>query len=110
MSLCQGNNDSSSFSRCVARQVLALSAMSACCSALVLVRAYRVATHPKPRKDASVHIMSGFDSNAVYSVPVLPPNPSSNGANGSSESPAATKSLLFDFLMGFRVGEEFIYR
>ncbi|KAG6866855.1 hypothetical protein C0991_008791 [Blastosporella zonata] len=49
--------------------------------------------------------MSGFDANNVYTVSVhdLP-------AAISPESPSETEKLLYEFLLQYRVGGEFIYR
>ncbi|KAG6910571.1 hypothetical protein DXG01_009521 [Tephrocybe rancida] len=49
--------------------------------------------------------MSGFDANNVYTVSVhdLPPAT-------APESPSETEKLLFEFLLQYRVGGEFIYR
>jgi DNA replication licensing factor MCM5 len=49
--------------------------------------------------------MSGFDANNVYTVSVHDPP-----AATSPESPSETEKLLFDFLLQYRVGGEFIYR
>ena len=49
--------------------------------------------------------MSGFDANRVYTVSVLPPDP-----HVAQDSPAATQQQLQEFIMKFRLGEEFIYR
>lgn len=47
--------------------------------------------------------MSGFDQNRVYSVQVLP-------GEERRDTPAETEKLFFEFLYGFRVGGEFVYR
>ncbi|KAG6829285.1 hypothetical protein H0H92_005038 [Tricholoma furcatifolium] len=49
--------------------------------------------------------MSGFDANNVYTVSVhdLPPAT-------SPDSPSETEKLLYEFLLQYRVGGEFIYR
>ncbi|KAL7424263.1 minichromosome maintenance protein 5 [Cryptotrichosporon argae] len=47
--------------------------------------------------------MSGFDQNRVYTVPVL-------AGEEARDSPAQTERQFFDFLAGFRVGGEFVYR
>ncbi|KAG8932188.1 minichromosome maintenance protein 5 [Tulasnella sp. 418] len=49
--------------------------------------------------------MSGFDPNQVYVVPVHPVNPSAN-----NDQPSESLESLKDFLLSFRIGEEFIYR
>ncbi|KAF8078299.1 MCM2/3/5 family-domain-containing protein [Lyophyllum atratum] len=49
--------------------------------------------------------MSGFDANNVYTVSIHDP-PSAT----SPESPSETEKLLFEFLLQYRVGGEFIYR
>ena len=46
---------------------------------------------------------SGFEANRVYSVSVLQ-------GEQHPDSPAELEKLFFDFLSGFRVGGEFIYR
>lgn len=47
--------------------------------------------------------MSGFDQNRVYSVAVL-------AGNQGDDAPSTTENQFFEFLAGFRVGGEFIYR
>ncbi|RXW17983.1 hypothetical protein EST38_g7870 [Candolleomyces aberdarensis] len=49
--------------------------------------------------------MSGFEANQVYTVPVH-----DQAAPTGPELPSETEQLLFDFLQGFRIGEDFIYR
>jgi hypothetical protein len=46
---------------------------------------------------------SGFDQNRVYSVQVL-------AGDQAPDSPAEIERLFFDFLSGFRLGGEFLYR
>jgi len=46
---------------------------------------------------------SGFEPNRIYSVSVLQ-------GEDHPDSPAEVEKLFFDFLSGFRVGGEFIYR
>lgn len=48
-------------------------------------------------------MQSGFEQNRVFAVPVLQ-------GDFAHESPAETEKLFYDFLSGFRVGGEFIYR
>ncbi|KAI9637977.1 MCM2/3/5 family-domain-containing protein [Dioszegia hungarica] len=47
--------------------------------------------------------MPGFDQNRVYSVQVL-------AGDQPPDSPAEIERLFYDFLSGFRVGGEFVYR
>lgn len=49
--------------------------------------------------------MSGFDANNIYTVSVhdLP-------AATSPESSSDTEKLLYEFLLQYRVGGEFVYR
>ena len=49
--------------------------------------------------------MSGFDANRVYTVSVheVP-------EAVAPDSPAETEKLLLEFLLQYRIGEEFIYR
>ncbi|KAJ2928801.1 hypothetical protein H1R20_g8207, partial [Candolleomyces eurysporus] len=49
--------------------------------------------------------MSGFEANQVYTVAVH-----DQAAPTGPELPSETEQLLFDFLQGFRIGEDFIYR
>lgn len=49
--------------------------------------------------------MAGFDANAVYSVQAHDAPPSI-----SVDIPSEAEKLLVDFLLKFRIGEEFIYR
>ncbi|KIM85493.1 hypothetical protein PILCRDRAFT_817522 [Piloderma croceum F 1598] len=49
--------------------------------------------------------MSGFDANHVYNVSVHDPP-----AASAPDSPSESEKLLFDFLLQYRVGGEFIYR
>lgn len=51
------------------------------------------------------HIMSGFDRNQVYVVPVHPANRSQN-----NEKPSETLDQLKRFLVDYRIGQEYIYR
>lgn len=58
------------------------------------------------------HTQSGFDQNRIYSVPVLAGErqDSINGGNGLNESAADLERSFWEFLYGFRVGGEFVYR
>lgn len=58
---------------------------------------------PKECKSKLTNVQSGFDQNRVYSVHVLQ-------GETLPDSPAETERLFFEFLSGFRVGGEFIYR
>ncbi|KAI6132638.1 MCM-domain-containing protein [Pisolithus croceorrhizus] len=49
--------------------------------------------------------MSGFDANHVFSVSVR-----DRAAIPSTETPSQLEKLLLDFLLQYRVGEEFVYR
>ncbi|KAI6045030.1 MCM-domain-containing protein [Pisolithus marmoratus] len=49
--------------------------------------------------------MSGFDANHVFSVSVR-----DRPAVPSTETPSQVEKLLLDFLLQYRVGEEFVYR
>ena len=52
-----------------------------------------------------VHAMSGFDADKVWNVSVHGvPDPT------APEAPSETAKLLYDFLLQYRVGGEFIYR
>lgn len=55
---------------------------------------------PKPVTET---LQSGFDQNRVYSVQVL-------AGDQQPDSPAEIERLFFDFLSGFRLGGEFVYR
>lgn len=54
--------------------------------------------------DPTSHIIQ--ESNRVYSVQVLP----GDAASRSPESPAQVEKAFWEFLHGFRVGGEFVYR
>lgn len=47
--------------------------------------------------------MSGFDQNRVYSVQVL-------AGEQHADAPSEIEKLFFEFLSGYRVGGEFVYR
>lgn len=47
--------------------------------------------------------MSGFDQNRIYSVQVL-------AGEQHPDAPSEVEKLFFDFLSGYRVGGEFVYR
>ena len=47
--------------------------------------------------------MSGFDQNRIYSVQVL-------AGEQLPDAPSEVEKLFFDFLSGYRVGGEFVYR
>ncbi|KIO02322.1 hypothetical protein M404DRAFT_147833 [Pisolithus tinctorius Marx 270] len=49
--------------------------------------------------------MSGFDANHVFSVSVR-----DRSSAPSTETPSQLEKLLLDFLLQYRVGEEFVYR
>ena len=49
--------------------------------------------------------MSGYDANRIYSVSVHNPPPAQN-----IDQPAEIERMLFEFLLQYRVGGEFIYR
>lgn len=51
----------------------------------------------------SLSPQSGFEPNRVYSVQVLQGDQAVN-------SPSATEAAFLEFLAGFRVGGEFVYR
>ena len=59
-------------------------------------------SHPHPH---SLIVMSGFDRNQVYVVPVHPAQPTVNG-----EKPSDTLEQLKQFITDFRVGHAFPYR
>ena len=47
--------------------------------------------------------MSGFDQNRIYSVQVL-------AGEQHPDAPSEIERLFFEFLSGYRVGGEFVYR
>ncbi|KAL4069470.1 MCM-domain-containing protein [Scleroderma citrinum] len=49
--------------------------------------------------------MSGFDANHVFSVSVR-----DQSATATTDTPSQTEKILFDFLLQYRVGGEFVYR
>ena len=49
--------------------------------------------------------MSGYDANQVFVVPVHPA-----ARTVTSDKPSDILEQLKEFLLGFRIGEEFIYR
>lgn len=49
--------------------------------------------------------MSGFDANHVFAVSVR-----DQPATASTDTPSQTEKLLFDFLLQYRIGGEFVYR
>jgi len=49
--------------------------------------------------------MSGFDANHVFAVSVR-----DQPAATTTDTPSQTEKLLFDFLLQYRVGGEFVYR
>lgn len=54
----------------------------------------------------TVIIMSGFDGNTVFSVPILADKP----LGSTLESASDTERMLLDFLLQYHVGGVFIYR
>lgn len=58
------------------------------------------------RPDHESTIATQQESNRVYSVQVLPGDSSSR----SPDSPAQIEKAFWEFLHGFRVGGEFVYR
>ena len=64
-------------------------------------------SRPGPRHHSSrrVRTMSGFDADRIWNVSVhAVPDPT------GPDAPSETAKLLYDFLLQYRVGGEFIYR